>query len=268
MKRIMYLCSHQILKPTFIMLTNQQCVRVLLCVLLCMLAATTNMYAKTKTQQKGKASYYSRRTNGHRTSSGERMNNDSLVCAHRTHPFGTKLLVRNPANGKEVVVRVIDRGPFTRGRIIDLSYEAARRIGMLSAGVAMVEVSVYDDTPVPFKPKDISSTVPELELEMNDGGNAMNPAWKRLHEQKEAEKAHASKNTEKGESHAGKAAQKAAAKTEKKTTADKATQNKNTEKVESHTVKATPKAAAKTEKKIRGNKATQNKETKQTASDR
>ena len=256
----MYLCSHLILKPTIIMLTNRQCVRVLLCVLLCMLAATTNMYAQKKTQQKGKASYYSRRTNGHRTSSGERMNNDSLVCAHRTHPFGTKLLVRNPANGKEVVVRVIDRGPFSRGRIIDLSYEAARRIGMLSAGVAMVEVSVYDDTPVPFKP--------ELELEMNDGGNAMNPAWKRLHEQKEAEKAHASKNTEKGESHAGKATQKAAAKTEKKTTADKAKQNKNTEKVEGHAVKATPKAAAKTNKKITGNKATQNKETKQTASDR
>ena len=219
------------------MLTNRQCVRVLLCVLLCMLAATTNMYAQTKTQQKGKASYYSRRTNGHRTSSGERMNNDSLVCAHRTHPFGTKLLVRNPANGKEVVVRVIDRGPFTRGRIIDLSYEAASRIGMLSSGVAMVEVSVYDDTQVPFKPKDISSTVPELELEMND----------------------APKNTEKGEGHTGKAAHKAAAKTEKKTTADKATQNKNTEKVESHAVKATPKAAAKNNKKITGNKATQNK---------
>ncbi len=134
--------------------------------------------------QTGKASYYSRRATGARTSSGERLNNDSLVCAHRTHPFGTKLLVRNPANGKEVVVRVIDRGPFTRGRIIDLSYEAAKRIGMLSAGVAMVEVSVYDDTEVPYKPKEYK--VPELELEMNDGGDAMHPAWKSKREEGKA----------------------------------------------------------------------------------
>lgn len=196
------------------MLTNRQCVRVLLCVLLSILTATTDMYAQTKTQQKGKASYYSRRTNGHRTSSGERMNNDSLVCAHRTHPFGTKLLVRNPANGKEVVVRVIDRGPFTRGRIIDLSYAAASKIGMLSAGVAMVEVSVYDDTQVPYKPKDLADTMPELELEMNNGGDAMNPAWKRHHDSKEAEKATHNTVTNKT--------------TNKTTTNNKTTQNKET----------------------------------------
>ena len=128
--------------------------------------------------QKGKASYYSLRINGHKTSSGERLNNDSLVCAHRTHPFNTRLLVRNPANGKEVVVRVIDRGPYSKGRIIDLSYEAARRLGMLSAGVAMVEVSVYNETHVPYRPKD-DYKVPELELEMNDGGDPLNPAWKK-----------------------------------------------------------------------------------------
>lgn len=66
-------------------------------------------------QQKGKASFYSRRANGTRTSSGVRLNNDSLVCAHKSHPFGTLLLVKNPANGKEVVVKVIDRGPHVRG---------------------------------------------------------------------------------------------------------------------------------------------------------
>lgn len=141
-----------------------------------LLTAAVHADAQTQTEQKGKASYYSRRATGARTSSGERLNNDSLVCAHRTHPFGTKLLVRNPANGKEVIVRVIDRGPFSRGRIIDLSYEAARQLGMLSAGVAMVEVSVYDDTAIPFKPKE-NNMVPELELEMNDGGDALNPAW-------------------------------------------------------------------------------------------
>ena len=133
--------------------------------------------AQQKSLQKGKASYYSRRIDGHRTSSGERLNNDSLVCAHRTHPFGTKLLVKNPANGKEVIVRVIDRGPFTRGRVVDLSYEAARRLGMLSAGVAMVEVSVYDDTEIPYKPKEYS--MPELELEMTHRDNDITPEWQK-----------------------------------------------------------------------------------------
>jgi rare lipoprotein A len=131
-------------------------------------------------QQKGKASYYSRRANGARTSSGVRLNNDSLVCAHKMHPFGTLLLVKNPANGKEVVVKVIDRGPHVRGRIIDLSYEAARRLGILASGVAMVEVSVYDpDLHVPMRPKDQS--MPELELEMTaekDEGD-ITPEWQK-----------------------------------------------------------------------------------------
>ena len=160
------------------MFTNRQFVWQCVIFLLTLLTASIHADAQTQKQQKGKASYYSRRIDGHRTSSGERLNNDSLVCAHRTQPFGTKLLVRNPANGKEVVVRVIDRGPYSRGRIIDLSYEAARRLGMLSAGVAMVEVSVYDDTAIPFKPKE-TNMVPELELEMNGNGNALNPVWQR-----------------------------------------------------------------------------------------
>ena len=54
-------------------------------------------------QQKGKATFYARRLDGVKTASGERLYNDSLVCAHKTHPFGTRLKVRNPANGKEVV---------------------------------------------------------------------------------------------------------------------------------------------------------------------
>ena len=102
-------------------------------------------------QQKGKATFYSKRANGSRTASGERIHSDSLVCAHRTHPFGTLLKVRNPANGKEVVVRVIDRGPFSRGRVIDLSYRAARELGIVAQGVAMVEVSVYErKVEIPF----------------------------------------------------------------------------------------------------------------------
>ena len=88
-----------------------------------------------------------------------------MVCAHKSLPFGTLLLVKNPANGKEVVVEVIDRGPHVKGRIIDLSYEAARRLGIIAAGVAMVEVSVYDpDLHVPMRPKENSLPVLEFEI--------------------------------------------------------------------------------------------------------
>ena len=104
--------------------------------------------------QKGKASYYSKRATGARTSSGERLHHDSLTCAHRTHPFGTMLKVTNIQNGRSVVVKVTDRGPFGRGRIIDLSYRAARELGMLSQGVAMVTVELANELLIPFKPKD------------------------------------------------------------------------------------------------------------------
>lgn len=126
-------------------------------------------------QQKGKATYYSKRMNGHKTASGERLYNDSLVCAHRTHPFGTLLKVKNPANGKEVVVKVIDRGPYMKGRIIDLSLRAARELGILTQGVAMVEVSVYHKpVGVPYAPE--PEELPELELEVTSGESAI-PQW-------------------------------------------------------------------------------------------
>ena len=130
-------------------------------------------------QQKGKASYYSRRANGVRTSSGVRFNNDSLVCAHRTHPFGTLLNVKNPANGKEVVVKVIDRGPHTKGSVIDLSYEAARRLGILAAGVALVEVSVYEELHVPFKQNEASTPEIDLELPAPNEDFGLRPEWQR-----------------------------------------------------------------------------------------
>ena len=71
--------------------------------------------------QSGKATFYAKRATGARTANGERLHHDSMTCAHRTFPFGTLLQVMNPKNGKSVVVRVNDRGPFVRGRIIDLS---------------------------------------------------------------------------------------------------------------------------------------------------
>ena len=102
--------------------------------------------------QRGIASYYSKRATGRLTSSGERLHHDSMTCAHRTHPFGTLLRVFNPHNKRSVVVKVNDRGPFGRGRIIDLSWAAAQQLGILRRGIAKVEVTVYDpqrDGPLP-----------------------------------------------------------------------------------------------------------------------
>ena len=102
--------------------------------------------------EKGIASFYGKRATGRMTSSGERLHHDSLTCAHRTHPFGTLLKVFNPHNKRTVVVKVNDRGPFGRGRIIDLSWGAAQQLGILRRGIAPVEVSVFDplrDGPLP-----------------------------------------------------------------------------------------------------------------------
>ena len=108
-------------------------------------------------QQRGKASFYSRQTTGARTSSGERLHHRDFTCAHRTHPFGTLLKVKNLSNGKEVVVRVNDRGPFGRGRIVDLSWGAAKALGMLSQGVVAVEVTPVGKKKVSSKGKGSTS---------------------------------------------------------------------------------------------------------------
>ena len=118
-----------------------------------------------QTVQKGKATFYSKRATGTRTANGERLHHDSLTCAHRTYPFGTLLRVKNPANGKEVVVRVTDRGPFVRGRIIDLSWRAAKELGIIAAGVAMVEIEkVTTQNGVPFRQTDEDTQLPDFEI--------------------------------------------------------------------------------------------------------
>lgn len=113
--------------------------------------------------QRGKASYYSKRATGARSASGQRIHHDSLTCAHRYYPFGTMLKITNLRNDKSVIVEVIDRGPFGRGRIIDLSWAAAKEIDMISQGVATVKVERLDN-PVPFKPED--SKLPKIDFEM------------------------------------------------------------------------------------------------------
>lgn len=118
--------------------------------------------------QRGKASYYSKRATGARTSSGERLHHDSLTCAHRTFPFGTLLRVTNENNGKEVIVRVTDRGPRGRGRIIDLSYGAARQLGILSQGVAVVRVERVRTNKVPYRPEPEVDDLPEFDFEITE----------------------------------------------------------------------------------------------------
>lgn len=115
---------------------------------------------------RGKASYYSKRATGSLTSSGERIHHDSLTCAHRSYPFGTLLRVTNEQNGKQVIVRVIDRGPFGRGRIIDLSHAAARQLGMLSQGVAVVKVERVKKNNIPFLPE--PESLPEFDFEVTE----------------------------------------------------------------------------------------------------
>jgi rare lipoprotein A len=94
----------------------------------------------------GLASWYGRKFHGRPTASGEPYDMFAMTAAHRTMPIPSYARVRNPANGREIIVRVNDRGPFVEGRVIDLSYVAALRLGVL-AGVARVEVQrlTHDD---------------------------------------------------------------------------------------------------------------------------
>ena len=95
--------------------------------------------------QTGYASYYARAHDGLRTASGERYDMDELTAAHRTLPFGTRVRVTNLENGRHVVVRINDRGPFRKGRVIDVSYAAARKLGLVHSGVAKVRVVVLGE---------------------------------------------------------------------------------------------------------------------------
>jgi len=124
--------------------------------------------------QKGKATFYSKRATGARTANGERLHHDSMTCAHRTYPFGTLLRVKNPANGREVVVRVTDRGPFVRGRIIDLSWGAAQKLGIIAQGVAMVEIQkVGERNGVPYRNEDNSP----MEFDITTNQSTLYDEW-------------------------------------------------------------------------------------------
>ena len=100
-------------------------------------------------QEKGKASFYAHKMQGRKTSSGKPYHSDSLTCAHRTYPFGTLLMVKNPENEKTVIVKVTDRGPSIKSRLIDLSYAAAKQLGIIRQGIAEIELKEWEFSPAP-----------------------------------------------------------------------------------------------------------------------
>ncbi|WP_334011915.1 septal ring lytic transglycosylase RlpA family protein [Burkholderia cepacia] len=91
-------------------------------------------------RQTGRASWYGRDFHGRRTANGERFNMNALTAAHRTLPLSSYIKVTNASSGKWVVVKVNDRGPFKRGRVLDLSYAAAKMIGLVHAGTGRVKI--------------------------------------------------------------------------------------------------------------------------------
>jgi rare lipoprotein A len=88
--------------------------------------------------EQGRASWYGLAHHGRRTASGEKFDMNAMTAAHPTLPFGTRVLVRNPSNGRSVIVRINDRGPYSGGRIIDVSFAAARALGIVGFGTKNV----------------------------------------------------------------------------------------------------------------------------------
>ncbi len=102
-------------------------------------------------KEKGKASWYGKKFHGRKTANGETYDMYAKTAAHKTLPMGTILLVRNLDNGMETVVRVNDRGPFVRGRIIDLSYTAASEVNMVRSGVVRTEIIAMGEPAQPAR---------------------------------------------------------------------------------------------------------------------
>ena len=107
--------------------------------ILALAAIVTDTHVAEAKTQCGRASWYALTS---KTASGERMDPSKMTAAHRGLPFGSRVLVTNKANGRSAVVRINDRGPFIRGRIVDVSKAAAHKLGFVSAGHAAVCLKV------------------------------------------------------------------------------------------------------------------------------
>ncbi|TMQ72359.1 MAG: septal ring lytic transglycosylase RlpA family protein [Candidatus Eisenbacteria bacterium] len=106
----------------------------------------THAGARVTRAERGYASYYGQGFDSLKTASGERFDIRRMTAAHRTLPFGTRLRVTNLRNGLTAIVRVNDRGPFVKGRVVDVSYAAARRLRMIDHGVERVRLEVLPKT--------------------------------------------------------------------------------------------------------------------------
>lgn len=118
------------------------CLLTALTLLSCSILPTNNTARPTGYTESGKASYYAMKFQFRKTANGERFNQFSNTAAHKKLPFGTMVKVTNVNNGKSVVVRINDRGPFIAGRIIDLSRSAFNSIGNLDSGIIDVRIKV------------------------------------------------------------------------------------------------------------------------------
>ncbi len=105
---------------------------------------TRSSLVENQTTEKGLASYYAKKFNGRKTTSGELFYNDKLTAAHKTLKFGTFVKVRNIKNDSTVIVKVNDRLPKKSKRTIDLSYKAAKQLNFISSGLTKVEITVLD----------------------------------------------------------------------------------------------------------------------------
>ena len=103
--------------------------------------------ASAAASETGKIAWYGRKFAGRKTASGEAYNPEALTMAHKTLPFGTRVKITNPKNNKSVTVRVNDRGPTQADRVGDVSYAAARQLGMLKSGVIEAELAVVGTAP-------------------------------------------------------------------------------------------------------------------------
>lgn len=118
--------------------------RSIILVLIVAVSVITPVYAKEKAgTQTGIASYYHKKFQGRKTANGERFNNGAFTCAHRKYQFNTILKVKRLKTGKVTFCRINDRGPFSKGRIIDLSQRAARDIGLIHAGLGKVTITKH-----------------------------------------------------------------------------------------------------------------------------
>ena len=148
--------------------------------LLCLSLQLCHLGAVAQALVKGNASYYADKFHGRRTASGEIYHKDSMTCAHLKYPFGTLLKVRNPLNDKTVVVRVTDRGPYSKRFVLDLSRAAAAELDIIRTGFCMVEITPIHSLKPDAKHPGIGSLLdmPELDLWYRPARSFHEPVWK------------------------------------------------------------------------------------------